>query len=121
MVISSIEFSRVSYVSRTVTGVVDGSSTMVVANVVVVLTPVRGTALSGMTSMGTICSFSFNNLSNSASISLIWAFFSMINFNISSFWPSVSTIFLSSESFVAGNFNCFLNDAMSAFFFFRSS
>jgi hypothetical protein len=89
MVISSIDLARVLDVSRTVTGVVDESSSMEVVDAVAVLTPVRGAALSGMTSMGYVCSFSFTNLSNSTSISLIYAFCSMINFSISSFWPSV--------------------------------
>jgi hypothetical protein len=70
----------------------------------------------------TFLSFSLINLSISASISLICAFFSMINFSISSFWISVSSTSLVCESYVARSFNYFLSDVISTFFFFiRSS
>jgi hypothetical protein len=83
MVISSIDLATVSVVSRIVIGVAVGSFVVVVADAITVLTPMSGTALSGMTSMGVVYFFSFINLSSSISISLICAFCSMINFSIS--------------------------------------
>jgi hypothetical protein len=94
---------------------------MVVDDAVVVLTPMRGTVLNGMTFIGSFYSFFFTNLSISASISLICAFYSMINFSISSFSPFVLAISLACESSVAGNFNCFLKDSMSTLCFLSSS
>jgi hypothetical protein len=120
-VIFSIDVAKASDVPETATEVAEGIYVVVVTDVVTVLTPVRGIALSGMNSIGVSCSFSFNNLSNSASISFICAFYCMISFNNSSFSPSVSAISLACESSVAGNFSCFLRDAMSALFFLRNS
>jgi hypothetical protein len=107
--------------SGAVSGVVDGSFVVLVVDTVVVLTPVRGTTLSGMTSIGVACSFSFTNLSNSASISFICAFCSMISLSNSSFSPYVSAISLACESSVVGNFSYFLRDVMSSFFFLINS
>jgi hypothetical protein len=88
-VMSSIDFANFSDEFRTVTGMVDAIFYVVC---VVVLTPVRGIASSGMTDIGTLCYFSLTNLSSSTSISLIGAFCSIISFNISSLWPSLSSI-----------------------------
>jgi hypothetical protein len=89
--------------------------------VVVVLTHVRGTASNGITTICTLCSFSLTNLSNSASISFIYAFCSIISFSISSLWPSLSAIYFSCESSVAGSFRFFLKEAISVFFSFGNS
>jgi hypothetical protein len=120
-VISSIDFASSIDFSIVVSGVADGSLAVVVLDAFAVLTSVRGTGLSGITSMGVSYSFSFTNLSISTSISFIYAFCSMINFNISSFSPSVSTISLACESFVGGIFSCFLRDSMPTFFFLSIS
>jgi hypothetical protein len=114
-----MDFANFSEASVVVTKVVVGLSVVVV--VVTVLIPVMGTAFNGMISISTFCSFSLTNFSNSTSISLIYAFCSMINFNISSLWPSVSTIYFARGSSVVGIFNYFLREAISTFFFLRSS
>jgi hypothetical protein len=86
-----MDFTSLSDASETCTGIVDGIYVDVDASVVLI--PVRGTASSGIMAICTFCSFSFINLSISASISLICALCSMISFNISSLWPSVSSHF----------------------------
>jgi hypothetical protein len=116
-VISSIDLASSTDFSRAINGVIDGSYIVAVVDDVTLLIPVRGNTLSGMTYMGVACSFSFTNLSISASISFICALCSMINFSISSFSPFVSAISLVCESFVADNFIYFLKDAMSEYFF----
>jgi hypothetical protein len=120
--ISSIYFSNFSDASIVVTGMATGISVVVVDVIVVVdvLIPMRGISFSGMTYIGTLCSCSLTKFSILASISLIYAFFSMISFIISSLWPSVSTISFSSRSSVVGIFNCFLKDVISTFFFLMS-
>jgi hypothetical protein len=119
--ISSIDFINFSEASGTFTGMVDGIYVVVVVFVVVVLNPVRGTASSGITVICTLCYFSLTNLSNSASISFICAFCSIINFSISSLWPSLSSISFAFESSVARSFNYFLRYSMSSLLFFNSS
>jgi hypothetical protein len=116
-----MDFTNSTFFSSAVNGVADGIFAVVVVGKVVVLTLARGTTLNGMTSMGIDCSFSFNNCSNFASISFIFAFCSMISFNSSSFSSSVSAIYLARESSVGGNFSFFLRDAMLALFFFNIS
>jgi hypothetical protein len=118
-IMSSVDFTNLLEESKVVTVMAGGI--FVVGVVDTVLTHVIGTALSGMTVIGTLCSFSLTIFSSSTSISLICAFFSMISFIISSLWPSVSTISFSCGSSVAGIFSCFLRDAMSVFLFLRSS
>jgi hypothetical protein len=107
--------------SRDVIGVAEGISAVEVFATDVVLTLVSGTVLNGMTSIGVDCSFSFTNVSSSASISFNCAFYSMINLSISSFSPSVSAISFACASFVGGIFSCFLRDVISAFFFLSIS
>jgi hypothetical protein len=111
-----MDFSSSTVFSRAFSGVADGIYDVVVIATVVVVTPVRGTALSVMTSIGVACSFSFTNLSSSSSISLNCAFCSMINLSISSFSDSVSAISFACASSVGGSFSCFLRDAMSNYF-----
>jgi hypothetical protein len=112
----SIDFTSFLEASGTFTGIVDGISTVVV--VVVVLNP---TTSNGIKTICTLYSFSLINFSNSVSISFIYAFFSMISFNISSLWASLSTMSFSCESSVARSFNFFLKEAISTFFFFNNS
>jgi hypothetical protein len=118
-VMSSMDFTKLLEESKVVTGMTEGICT--IGDVDIVLTHVIGTACKEMTIIGTLCYFSFTIVSSSASISLICAFFSMISFIISSFWPLVSANSFSYGSFVAGIFSCFLKDAMSVFFFFSIS
>jgi hypothetical protein len=115
MDISSIDFTSLSEASEICIGI------FVDVDTYVVLIPVRGTASSGIMASFTFFSFYFISLSISASISLICAFFSMINFSISSFWIYVSATYLVCESYVVGSFSCFLSDAISEFFFFINS
>jgi hypothetical protein len=102
----SIYFANFFDASRAITGISDGIS--IVGAFDTVLTSMIGTTYNGMIVIGTLCSFSLTIFSISSSISLICAFFSMINFNISSLWPSVSTISFACGSSVAVTFSCFL-------------
>jgi hypothetical protein len=111
--IFSMDLARSVVFSWDVTGISDGTVVTVV-----VLALEIGMELNGMTSIGFICSFSFNNISISSSISLSCAFCSMSNFSILSFSPSFSAISFTYESYVCGSFSCFLKEAMSSFFFF---
>jgi hypothetical protein len=61
-----MDFSRSIVFSSAIDGVADGIYVVVVVGIYVVLNSTRGTALNGMNSIGVDCSFSFNNLSNSA-------------------------------------------------------
>jgi hypothetical protein len=110
---SSMDFTSFSDASETCNGIVDGMSIDVDAYAILIL--IRGIASSGIMSICALCSFSFINLSIYVFISLICAFCSMIRFNISSLWPSVSTISLACEYYMAGSFNYFLRDAISTF------
>jgi len=116
---SSIDFDNFLEASRVVTTIANGIYVVVVA--ATVLIPVRGITCIGMAVIGTLCSFPLTILSSSASISLIYAFCSIISFSISSLWPSVSAIYFAYEYSMAGSFSCFLKEAMSSFFFFSSS
>jgi hypothetical protein len=59
MVISSINFAIFSDVFRTIIGVADGSYDVVVFHVFDVLTPMRGTTLSGIYDLHGHCLFIF--------------------------------------------------------------
>jgi hypothetical protein len=115
-VMSSIDFTNFLEASENFTGMADG-----IFVVVVLLTPMRGDSSSGITTIYTLCYFSLTKLSSSYSISFICSFCSIISFDISSLWPSLSTISFAFESSVAQTFNCFLRDVMSSFFFYSSS
>jgi hypothetical protein len=107
-----MDFVSSTVFSRAVNGVVEG-----IFAADVVLSPVSGTALNGMTSIGFDCSFYFTSLSSSASIFFNCAFCSMVNLSISSFSPSISAISFVYAYSISGSFNCFLIDAISTFFF----
>jgi hypothetical protein len=94
---SSMDFTNLSYAFVVVTEVTTGLLPVVV--VVVVLIPMMGTKFNGMNYIVTFCSSSLTSFSSSTSISLIYAFSSIINFNIFYLWPSVSTI-----SFACGSY-----------------
>jgi hypothetical protein len=116
---SSMDFTRFSNAPETCTGFSDGIYVDVDASVVII--HIRGNSSNGIMAIYTLCSFSFINLSISASISLICAFCSMISFIISSLWPSVSVTSLACEYSIAGSFSYFLRYAISTFFFFNNS
>jgi len=87
----------------------------------IVLILVRGTTSRITMANCAFYSFSLIMLSISASISLIYAFCSIINLSISSFCIFVSSTSLVFESSMAGSFNYFLSDSISTFFFFINS
>jgi hypothetical protein len=107
----SMDFANFSDASMVVVEVAARISTVVDATAIV-LTHMRGIAFTRMTIIGTFYSFYLTIFSNSASISLSYAFFSMINFNISSLWSSVSAISFACGYFVEYIFSCFLKEAM---------
>jgi hypothetical protein len=116
-----MDFASSTVFSSDLNGVVDGIYVLVVVGTVSILNSMMGPALNGMASIGVDCSFSFNNFSNSASISLSCAFCCMISFSNYSFSFSTLDISLACDSSVGGNFNCFLKDAISALLFFNIS
>ena len=112
---SSIDFTSLSNASEVCVGIdVDVENS-------VCLVPVRGNTYRGTMANFAFFSFPLINLSISASISLIYAFFSIINLSIYSFCLFVSATCLVCESYVARSFNCFLSDAISTFFFLINS
>jgi hypothetical protein len=114
-----MDFTSLSDASETCIGIVDGIVVDVDPSIVMIT--IRVTASSGIMDRYKFFSFSFISLSIFSSISLIYAFFFMINFNISSLCLSVSATSLVCEYYVVGSFSCFLRDFILAFFFFNNS